>query len=432
MHPKYHLTAPKHWINDPVGFIYYQDNYHLFYQYFPYENKWGTMHWGHATSKDLANWSDQGIALYPSKEYDANGCFSGSAIEVDHKMYLYYTSIVYQKVDPENIHKAAAGYEFFSSQSMIISDDGFNFDNLNNKKLIIPVFKEGEVGHPVHTRDPKVWKYQDTYYLVLASKYLDEQNNYNGQLLFYTSKDAKNWSYANNYRGIQCGDMWECPDVFTVDNQGMLIMSPERTNTTGYPSHARITTANFNHDNCQLEITAKLNYLDYGLDIYAPQTTIDQNGRRIYVGWMRMPKADEDNWIGLITYPRVISYQNNTIYTNIHPNVDALFKTKTDCFKASQPCKITTILKSGDTMNIGGYIISYDKCLNIDRANVYNFNDALKQLSSPEIDTCDLNIYYDHNIIEIYINNGQYVLSNIVYDMLDNITSTCDYTIYID
>ena len=78
MHPKYHLTAPKHWINDPIGFIYYQNNYHLFYQHFPYENKWGTMHWGHATSKDLVNWVDQGIALYPSKDFDANGCFSGS------------------------------------------------------------------------------------------------------------------------------------------------------------------------------------------------------------------------------------------------------------------------------------------------------------------------------------------------------------------
>ena len=102
-------------------------------------------------------------------------------------------------------------------------------------------------------------------------------------------------------------------------------MSPERTNDSGYPSHARITTANFDHQNCQLEITGELNYLDYGLDIYAPQTTIDEAGRRIYVGWMRMPVADEANWIGLITYPRVITYQNDAIFTNIHPSVDSLF-----------------------------------------------------------------------------------------------------------
>lgn len=432
MHPKYHLTAPKHWINDPVGFIYYKNKYHLFYQHFPYENKWGTMHWGHATSEDLVHWDDQGIALYPSKEYDANGCFSGSAIEIDDKMYLYYTSVIYQKVNPENVHKTYSGDEFLSSQSMIISNDGFTFDNLNDKKLIIPIFKEGEIGHPVHTRDPKVWKYQDTYYMVLASKYLDENNNYNGQLLFYTSKDAKQWNYTNNYRGIKLGDMWECPDVFTVDDQDLLIMSPERTNKTGYPSHARITTANFNHENCELEITGDLNYLDYGLDIYAPQTTIDQNGQRIYVGWMRMPVADEENWIGLITYPRVITYKNNNIYTNIHPNVDAIFKNKVDSFDSNKPCKIVTTLNSGDSINIGGYIISYDDCLHVDRSKVFKYDVALKKLQTPTIDICNLNIYYDNDIIEIYVNDGQYVLSNIVYNLTNTVTSTSDFKIYTD
>ncbi|MFR2502065.1 MAG: hypothetical protein ACLS85_06250 [Coprobacillus cateniformis] len=60
------------------------------------------------------------------------------------------------------------------------------------------------------------------------------------------------------------------------------------------------------------------------------QTTIDEAGRRIYVGWMRMPVADEANWIGLITYPRVITYQNDAIFTNIHPSVDSLKKPATE------------------------------------------------------------------------------------------------------
>lgn len=430
MHPKYHLTAPRHWINDPVGFIYYQGIYHLFYQYFPYENQWGTMHWGHATSKDLVNWQDQGIALYPSKEYDANGCFSGSAIEINQKMYLYYTSVVYQKANPDNIHKCAPGFEFYASQSMLISKDGFLFDNINNKKQIIPIFKENEIGHPIHTRDPKVWKYQNTYYMVLASKYLDDNKNYNGQLLFYTSKDGLDWTYINNYRGIKCGDMWECPDIFTVNNQGMLIMSPERTNKEGYPSHARITTANFDHEKCHLEITNDLNYLDYGLDIYAPQTTIDKDGNRIYVGWMRMPEADDDNWIGLITYPRVISYQNNTIYTDIHPDIKSLFKNEASIFQTDQPCRITAILNDGDYLNIGGYNICFEGCLKVDRQNVFTSNKALKQVNSPKLKHCNLDIYYDQHIIEIFINDGQYVLSNIVYNLKNTIDSNTIYKIY--
>ena len=53
MKPKIHFTAPYHWINDPNGLIYYKGNYHIFYQHFPYENFWGTMHWGHATTEDF-------------------------------------------------------------------------------------------------------------------------------------------------------------------------------------------------------------------------------------------------------------------------------------------------------------------------------------------------------------------------------------------
>ena len=84
--PQLHFTPRDHWMNDPNGLIYFNGEYHLFYQYFPYENAWGTMHWGHSVSTDLVHWKDLGIALYPSKPYDRNGVFSGSAIEIDHQM----------------------------------------------------------------------------------------------------------------------------------------------------------------------------------------------------------------------------------------------------------------------------------------------------------------------------------------------------------
>ena len=83
---KIHFKAPNCWINDPNGFIWYQGQYHLFYQCFPYAPQWGRMHWGHAVSKDLVNWEEKGIALYPTKTDDRSGCFSGSAVEQDGTM----------------------------------------------------------------------------------------------------------------------------------------------------------------------------------------------------------------------------------------------------------------------------------------------------------------------------------------------------------
>ena len=90
---KIHLKAPDNWVNDPNGFIYYKGYYHIFYQYFPYAPRWGTMHWGHAVSKDLVTWEHRGIALFPTKKEDQNGCFSGSAIEKDGTMHLVYTGV---------------------------------------------------------------------------------------------------------------------------------------------------------------------------------------------------------------------------------------------------------------------------------------------------------------------------------------------------
>ena len=90
---KLHLKAPDNWVNDPNGFIYYKGYYHLFYQYFPYGPRWGTMHWGHAISRDLVTWEHKELALYPTRREDRNGCFSGSPFEEDGTLPLIYTAV---------------------------------------------------------------------------------------------------------------------------------------------------------------------------------------------------------------------------------------------------------------------------------------------------------------------------------------------------
>ena len=75
--PNFHFT-PKHgWMNDPNGMFFLNGKYHLYFQYYPKDNIWGPMHWGHAVSKDLVTWAEQPIALYPD---DLGYIFSGSAV----------------------------------------------------------------------------------------------------------------------------------------------------------------------------------------------------------------------------------------------------------------------------------------------------------------------------------------------------------------
>ena len=124
---KIHVKANRHWMNDPNGFIYYKGKYHLFYQCFPYEARWGRMHWAHVVSDDLVNWEYQGIAVFPSKTDDRDGCFSGSAVEDEGKLYLYYTGVRYLVENPEDIN-LFLDEQFVSAQMLITSEDGYHFD----------------------------------------------------------------------------------------------------------------------------------------------------------------------------------------------------------------------------------------------------------------------------------------------------------------
>ena len=93
--PDFHLSARTGWMNDPNGFSYYNGQYHMFYQYYPYETKWGPMHWGHAVSSDLLHWEYLPAALAPDDACDRDGCFSGSAVALpDGRHLLMYTGVL--------------------------------------------------------------------------------------------------------------------------------------------------------------------------------------------------------------------------------------------------------------------------------------------------------------------------------------------------
>src|SRR5437762_2206942 len=75
--PQLHFTPQKNWMNDPNGLVYFEGEYHLFYQYNPFGDKWGHMSWGHAVSKDLLHWQHLPVAL---REEDGVMIFSGCVV----------------------------------------------------------------------------------------------------------------------------------------------------------------------------------------------------------------------------------------------------------------------------------------------------------------------------------------------------------------
>lgn len=421
-----HLKAPRGWINDPNGFIYYKGKYHLFYQHFPYAPKWGRMHWGHAVSDNLMNWKHLDITLFPTKTDDSDGCFSGSAVENNGKMHLFYTGVHYTEPDPENTN-CNINDGFISAQLHISSDNGYTFDNFNDKSTVIPPVNESEIGDIIHTRDPKVWKGNDgNWYMILGSTV-----NHTGRVLFYKSSDLLNWKYMNYASCDNMGWMWECPDYFETDGKGVLIFSPmdeEKGN------QAVCTLAEFNEENCNMKIAEDFQYLDYGLDLYAPQSTTDKNGRRVVIAWLRMPEPMENNAIGLFSIPRICEVKESHIYFRPYPDIAEKFTVKTDTPDIHKPFKIKTELAENESITIGGYVIKRENGRIItDRNAVIRGHKELKNIcETPELkDGFSLEIYVDENIIEVFVNNGEYVITNAVYDLTEEISVNKNAEIYV-
>ena len=116
LHPSFHLTAGVGWANDPNGFSRFDGAYHLFFQYYPYDVKWGPMHWGHAKTTDFLHWEFLPCALAPDTPYDKDGCFSGGAIELpDGRHLLMYTGV-------RNVRRSNGVVDGYQTQCIAIGD----------------------------------------------------------------------------------------------------------------------------------------------------------------------------------------------------------------------------------------------------------------------------------------------------------------------
>lgn len=446
-----HLRAPGNWINDPNGFIYFKGKYHLFYQHFPYAPVWGTMHWGHAVSEDLVHWEHLGIALFPTKAYDQNGVFSGSAVEKDGKLYLFYSAVRYLETDEENIH-AAYQDQYETSQARIVSEDGFCFDNWKDKRRIIPVIMDEKIANRTHTRDPKVWQEKGSYYMVLGSTYEERK----GRVLFFRSRNAEDWEYVNQYQNRQFGKILECPDIFKVNDSYVFIGSPMYAATDGleYSHFAICGLARFDPATCEMSMIQENRLIDYGMDLYAPQTNVDKEGRRVMIAWMRMPKAVENDgekpWNGMMCLPRVVEVKKGHVYFRVHPEADRYFEKEIPIGKLSSrrhasekerdgasaqscrnvPYRLKTKLELGEQLNIGGYRLWVeDDALKADRSKVYSGLYGYRlSASTPKLGgRYELDIFVDGNLIEVFVNGGQYVLSHVVYGLGDEIKGKAEH-----
>ncbi|MFT9486550.1 MAG: glycoside hydrolase family 32 protein [Tepidibacillus sp.] len=420
----YHLSPPFGLMNDPNGLIYFHGRFHVFYQWNPFETNHGIKFWGHFSSTDLLHWEEQPPALVPSEWYDKNGCYSGSAIEHNDKMYLFYTGNV------KNQNGERESY-----QCLAVSEDGIHFEK---KGPILNVPK----GYTPHFRDPKVWRQNGCWYMVIGG----QSNSLNGKAVLFSSTDLYHWKMlgpiaGSNWNGLgEFGYMWECPDLFQSQGKDILVFSPQGLEPQGlnyknlyqsgyFVGHWLPDTNHYEH--------GEFTELDRGFDFYAPQTFVDHHNRRIMIAWMGMGDDNEryhptieKGWIHALTIPREIKVIGDHLYQMPIKELEKL--------RSGQPIIINLVLNNENdeyfmmihpqseiTINVHSLTngrleimirnnikLCYDKNKNLFIMERKKFDGSgLESRQCMVNQLRKLHMYLDSSSIEIFINDGEEVFT---------------------
>ncbi|WP_336727954.1 glycoside hydrolase family 32 protein [Paraflavisolibacter sp. H34] len=314
--PKIHFSPKTGWMNDPNGMVYHNGTYHLFYQYYPDSTVWGPMHWGHATSRDLVRWEHQPVALYP----DSLGyIFSGSAVVDQYNTTGFgkdrKTPLVAIFTHHDTVGEKA-GRNTYQNQSLAYSlDDGKTWTKYAGN----PVLKNPGI---VDFRDPKVMWYErgKKWIMTLATR---------DRITFYSSPNLKEWKKESEFGqnlGAH-GGVWECPDLFPLDDNGKKVWVLLVNLNPGGPNGGSATQyflGDFDGTTFTPQST-DTQWLDYGPDEYAGITWSNTGDRKIFLGWMSnwlyAQVVPTSSWRSAMTVPRELQLKHagNAVYLASEP-----------------------------------------------------------------------------------------------------------------
>ncbi|WP_036720532.1 glycoside hydrolase family 32 protein [Paenibacillus harenae] len=454
--PQFHFSPPSKWMNDPNGMVYFDGEYHLFYQHHPDGTTWGPMHWGHAISKDLIHWEHRGIALKP----DRNGViFSGSAVvDRDDTSGLFsgkpglVAIFTHADNDPETNRSR-------QRQSLAYSlDKGRTWTMYEGNPVLcneqIPDF-----------RDPKVFWHEakQRWVMVLAA---------GDRVQFYASANLKEWSFESEFGAAEGSHdgVWECPDLIElpVDDRvdrtkWVLIVSIGDHPQFKEGSRTQYFVGDFDGSAFVNDAAPDtILWLDHGRDNYAGVTWSDVHGEdngKLFIGWMSNWKyanlTPTVSWRSAMTLPRVLRLKSGSSgirltqmpvselsrlrgqtqswsETAIRPGGNMLEDASGDRFEIE--CEIDM----GAAREVGlklrksereETVVCYDAAegtLSVDRRNSgeHDFHEAFacKHGASCVLDggRLKLRLFVDNSSIEVFANGGEVVLTNLIFPDLSS------------
>ncbi|MBW1604931.1 sucrose-6-phosphate hydrolase [Lactobacillus sp. Sy-1] len=408
----YHIQTETGLLNDPNGFSYFNGQWHMFFQAFPFGGTHGLKSWTHMVSDDLVHWKNTDKPMVPDTKYDRHGCYSGSAIPVGDKLFLMYTGNVWEKMN-----EVRHPYQ-----------DGAWMDKDNNiTKLSEPLIANPPKGVTGHFRDPQVIKHGDYYYAFIGAQTTEEK----GEVVAYRSKAVDHgWEFYSklDIGNDNLGYMAECPNLLFVDGHPVLTFCPQGADKSSFKydnvhPNAYIVADDINWETMKLINPSKMRQLDDGFDFYAAQGINAPDGRTLICGWLGLPDttypSDDEGWEGGLSMIRELSLSDNYLVQRPVKETKSLELGSADTFNGMELGKQSLVkfrtnpeadnqvaITAGNTH----LVIDIDndsQKLTLHRKDVENGGkDETRsiRLNSNKIESCEL--YLDNTVFELYINGG--------------------------
>jgi fructan beta-fructosidase len=270
LRPQFHFTSKRGWNNDSNGMVYYDGEYHLFYQHNPYGWNWGNMTWGNAVSKDMIHWTELGDAIHPDR---LGTIFSGSAVVDTDNTAGFQTGD--EKVIV-CIYTSAGGTNPMSRDEPFTQSIAYS----NDRGRTCTVYEGNPVLGHINggNRDPKVIWHTPTGQWVMAL-YLDDR-----EMAFFTSKDLKSWEFQSKLKCFhECPELFELPVDGDENDKKWILYGASGEYLVGHfdgkEFKSETDAIRFHHGNC----------------FYASQTFTNipqSDGRRIQIAWGRVPMPE--------------------------------------------------------------------------------------------------------------------------------------------
>jgi beta-fructofuranosidase len=277
--PTYHFVVPEDFARpaDPNGAIFWNGRYHLGYIY----QDQGVHYWGHVSSLDLIHWRHHQPWLLPTPDSPEEGIFSGNCFINK----LGQATMLYHGVKVGNCIATSSDPQLDQWQKL-------------PSNPIVPVESKDKwresANLPYASWDPHGWLEGDTYYAIFGGV----------RPAIFKAQALDQWSYvgdlfAHGVEGVSLREDVSCPDFFQLGDKWVLM-------GISHELGCRYYVGEWRNEQFYPELHEQMSWVDNTL--FAPESMVDPNGRRILWAWIFDQWDDAtreaSGWSGVFCLPR--------------------------------------------------------------------------------------------------------------------------------